>query len=296
MSNETISQALAAIITTATGRAFSPGQRHRALGGDASQASVLTGDDGRRFFVKLDRAAAEPLLAAEAAGLEELAQSRTISVPAVIAVGNTQGRAYLVIEHIDLRRADRGCLIRFGEALAELHGIVAPRHGWHHDNLLGATHQYNTPHGDWLEFWRENRLAVMLDALAGDEPALARDGDRLLSVLPTLLAGHAPEPSLLHGDLWSGNMAMDEAGRPVIYDPAVYYGDRETDLAMTELFGGFGPAFYEAYWASWPMRAEYREIRRPLYQLYHLLNHARLFGSSYVAPSQRIMRQLTAMA
>ena len=191
-----------------------------------------------------------------------------------------------------LRRADRGCLIRFGEALAELHGIVAPRHGWHHDNLLGATHQYNTPHGDWLEFWRENRLAVMLDALAGDEPALARDGDRLLSVLPTLLAGHAPEPSLLHGDLWSGNMAMDEAGRPVIYDPAVYYGDRETDLAMTELFGGFPASFYYAYEAVRPLVSGYQEIRRPLYQLYPLLVHVNLFGRSYVDATSRALRQV----
>ena len=289
-------QQLGAVIAQATGQAFVPADQQAATGGDASQAFVLTGRDERRFFVKLDRPEAAPMLAAEAAGLEELAQSRSIRVPAVVAHGAFAERAYLVSEYIALRRADRACLIRFGEALSEMHGIVAPRHGWHRDNLLGATRQYNTPHGDWLEFWRENRLAAMLDALAADQPALARDGDRLLAVLSDLLAGHTPEPSLLHGDLWSGNMAMDADGKPVIYDPAVYYGDRETDLAMTELFGGFGPAFYEAYWGSWPMRAEYREIRRPLYQLYHLLNHARLFGAGYVAPSRRLMQELIAQA
>ncbi|KEZ76774.1 fructosamine kinase family protein [Salinisphaera hydrothermalis] len=282
-------------ISAATGRAFSIDDRRAALGGDINEAHIL-GDGERRFFVKTNRPERRDMFEAEAAGLVELRQATLLRVPEPITVDATGELAFIVLEYVPLARPTRESMTRLGEGLAELHGIVATRHGWDRDNTLGPNPQHNARHADWTEFWRENRLAVMLDALAPDYPDVARDGDRLLAVLPDLLSGHKPEASLLHGDLWGGNAGMDEDGRPVIYDPAVYYGDRETDLALTELFGGFSPDFYEAYWGAWPAAAGYREIRRPLYQLHHLLNHARLFGGGYAAQARRVMNQLIARA
>lgn len=287
-------EAIDAEISRASGQTFVTAARVRLSGGDINRAFRLEGRDGRCYFIKENTAQRLAMFQAEAAGLDELAASAILRVPCPLVAGRTRDTAFLVLEHIALQRPTREAMIRLGEGLAELHGIVATRHGWSRDNTLGETRQHNAPHADWIEFWRENRLAVMIDALAPDYPALGRTGDRLLRVLPDLLAGHVPEASLLHGDLWGGNAGMDEAGRPVIYDPAVYYGDRETDLALAELFGGFSPAFFEAYRGAWPIAPGYREIRRPLYQLHHLLNHARLFGGGYPDQAERVMRQLLA--
>lgn len=288
-------QAIDAAIAGATGTRFAANARTRAGGGSINAAYRVTGA-GARYFVKINRADRVGMFAAEAAGLAELRQAVGVRVPRPITHGVAGEDAFLVLENIDLQRPSRAALTRLGEALADLHGIVATRYGWDRDNTIGTSLQTNAWHPDWREFWRENRLAAMLDALAPDHPELARDGDALLAVLDTLLKEHAPEPSLVHGDLWGGNVAMDERGTPVLFDPAVYYGDRETDLAMAELFGGFSPLFFEAYWGAWPMNAGYRRVRRPLYQLYHLLNHARLFGGHYVAESRRVMRMLCAEA
>lgn len=286
-------RAIESAISAATGRRFQIDGQTPVAGGDISATHVLS-DGERRFVVKIKPVDRRFMFEGEAAGLAELRQAFGLRVPAPITVGEAGSIAFIVLEYLALRRPTRAAMSALGEGLAELHGIVAPRHGWNRDNALGSTPQHNAQHADWVEFWRENRLAVMLDALAPEHPELARDGDRLLAALSDLLAGHQPEASLLHGDLWGGNVAMDMSGAPVIYDPAVYYGDRETDLAMTELFGGFAPEFYEAYWGAWPPKPGYREIRRPLYQLHHLLNHARMFGNRYASRAQRVMQQLLA--
>ena len=282
-----------AAIARTTGRRFASGHRTRVGGGSINSAYRL-GDARQRFFLKLNRADRHAMFEAEAAGLAELGQAVGLRVPRVITHGTVGSHAFLVLEYIALQPLAPAAMTRLGEALADMHGIVAARYGWDRDNTIGSSAQPNARHPHWLEFWRENRLAAMLDALAPIHPGLGRDGDALLAVLDELLAGHRPEPSLVHGDLWGGNVAMDEAGTPVLYDPAVYYGDRETDLAMAELFGGFSPLFFEAYWGAWPMSPGYRYVRRPLYQLYHLLNHARLFGGHYVAESRRVMQSLLA--
>lgn len=285
--------AIDAQVARALGRRFASDERRRLGGGSINDAYRL-GDGRSRFFVKLNRLDRADMFEAESAGLNELRQAVGLRVPEVIAQGVSHRRAYLVLEYIDLKPIDRTGMQRLGEALADMHGIVADAHGWHRDNTIGTSAQPNAPHPDWLEFWRENRLATMLDALAPEHAALAREGDALLAVLDRLLADHHPEPSLVHGDLWGGNIAMDEQGTPVLYDPAVYYGDRETDLAMAELFGGFSPLFFEAYWGAWPMAPGYREVRRSLYQLYHLLNHARLFDGHYIDESRRLIARLRA--
>lgn len=280
-------------ISEATGEPFVTEARRRVSGGDINQAFVLSGH-GRAWFLKINRADRLSMFEDESAGLSELRQAVGLRVPIPVALDTDGEWSFLVMEHMELHTPTRDCMTRMGEALADMHGIVAARHGWSRDNMIGSNPQHNTRHASWTEFWRENRLAVMLDAMSPEHPVLARDGDRLLAALPDLLAGHVPEASLLHGDLWGGNAGMDEAGRPVIYDPAVYYGDRETDIALAELFGGFSPDFFEAYWGAWPGTPGYREIRRPLYQLYHLLNHARLFGGGYVGQSHRVIQQLLA--
>lgn len=280
-------------IGSAEGSAFAAESRRRVGGGSINTAYRLQQGDAQ-YFVKLNRAARSDMFAAEAEGLAELHQAVGLRVPRVITRGVSGARAFLVLEYIAMRAPDATAMTRLGEALADMHGVVAARHGWRRDNTIGPNPQHNAPHPRWAEFWRENRLAVMLDALAPTQPEVAREGDILLGRVAELLAGHQPEPSLLHGDLWGGNVGMDSAGVPVIFDPAVYYGDRETDLAMAELFGGFSPLFFEAYWGAWPMSPGYRTIRRPLYQLYHLLNHARLFGRAYVEHSRRVIAQLLA--
>ena len=146
-----------------------------------------------------------------------------------------------------------------------------------------------------MDFWQKQRLGYQLDlAATNGAPATLIDGGRRLQEgLAAFYRDYRPTPSLLHGDLWGGNWAADEIGRPVIYDPATYYGDREADLAMTELFGGFEPAFYSAYQAHSPLADGY-ELRRDLYKLYHMLNHLNLFGGGYLSSCENLIDQLLA--
>jgi fructosamine-3-kinase len=144
-----------------------------------------------------------------------------------------------------------------------------------------------------VSFWRTQRLQFQLELAAqqGHGGRLQSQGEKLLDAFPALFAGYSPQPSLLHGDLWSGNYAFTRAGEPTIYDPAVYYGDREADIAMTELFGGFGADFYAAYQADFPLDAGYG-VRKTLYNLYHILNHLNIFGDSYRSQAYRMMDTL----
>ncbi len=250
-------------------------------GGDISAAWRLTTDDAD-VFVKTGLAEASEMFAAEAEGLSELAQAKAVRVPEVLAIGQHQDTAFLAIEWLRFGRSDAHSERLLGEQLAELHRTVKDRFGWHRDNTIGLTPQHNTWDADWVTFFREQRLGFQLrlaaqNGFAGD---LQAKGARLLKRLPVFFDGYQPSSSLLHGDLWGGNWATCD-GLPVIFDPAVYYGDRETDLAMTRLFGGFGRAFHEAYQASWPLEPGSDE-RCHLYQLYHVLNHLNLFGSGYL--------------
>ncbi len=247
------------------------------------------------LFVKVASDAQLPMLEAEAAGLAELKQANAIRVPGVRTVGTTGRQAFLALEWIEFGAATTACEARLGEQLAWQHRLNGQRFGWHRDNTIGSTSQPNAWSDDWVTFFRERRLAYQLDLARrnGHEGALTQRGSELLELMGAFFASHRPVPSLLHGDLWGGNWAADAAGQPVVFDPAVYFGDREADVAMTRLFGGFGNAFYTAYHATWPLD-QAAGTRRALYNLYHVLNHLNLFGGSYREQAQSMIDRLLA--
>ncbi|MGH8703067.1 MAG: fructosamine kinase family protein [Burkholderiales bacterium] len=282
-------------IRAATGAPFTIESRAGAGGGCINECHVIRGR-GRAFFVKLNTPEKAEMFSAEAAGLHEIARTKTLRVPNPVCHGASPAACWLVLEHLELRSGDDRSMGKLGRNLARMHRATGERYGWHRDNTIGATPQVNTRSGDWIAFWHEHRLGYQLKLAAGKgHGRLAANGERLMEKLPAFLAGYSPPPSLLHGDLWSGNAAMEASGEPVVFDPAVYYGDREADLAMTELFGGFPPSFYEAYGAEYPLDKGY-PARKHLYNLYHVLNHLNLFGGAYGTQAQRLIDQLLANA
>ncbi len=287
---------IAAAIASATGKPFSI-ERREAIGGGCINSAARVAGGGRTYFVKTNGAAKADMFAAEAAGLAEIGATQTIRVPQPLCHGANQDASWLVVEFMALGPERPGGMRTLGRQLAALHRTTQDRFGWHRDNTIGATPQTNTPSADWIAFWREHRLGYQLALAArnGYAGALQREGARLMERLPGLFVTYTPQPSLLHGDLWSGNAAFDQAGAPVVFDPAVYYGDREADLAMTELFGGFSAEFYAAYRETWPLDAGYA-VRRDLYNLYHVLNHLNLFGGGYLSQSERLVGRLLAAA
>jgi len=259
-------------------------------GGDISAAWRLASTNGDLFIKTGPRSSAD-MFAAEADGLAELTKPGSILVPRLIATGQSESLAFLALEWLRLEAAGTTVQRLMGEQLAELHRTTSDRFGWHRDNTIGLTLQINTWNENWVDFYREHRLEFQL-RLAKDKGFggdLQVRGAQLLKRLP-IYFDDEPAVSLLHGDLWGGNWACCE-GRPVIFDPAVYYGDRETDIAMARLFGGFGAAFYDAYEAAWPLPDGHEE-RQHLYQLYHVLNHLNLFGSGYLGRAIGLMDRL----
>jgi len=286
--------AVAQSIAAATGRPFVA--RSRApVGGGCINAAFAVSDGAQRYFVKTHDAAHAAMFAAEARGLALLAAANAIRIPQPVCHGTDAHSSWLVLEHVEFGSRTPAGEHALGHALAALHRHTAREFGLDHDNFIGSSPQPNAPCASWAAFWRDRRLGAQL-ALArenGLPSALIAQGERLMEAVPALLAGHAPAASLLHGDLWGGNAAYAADGTPVIFDPAAYYGDREADIAMTELFGGFGPDFYQAYRDAWPLPAGYPS-RRELYNLYHVLNHANLFGGGYVGRAQRMIAALLA--
>lgn len=264
----------------------------RAVGGGLSRAIRCASAVGP-VLIKLNGREKLEMFEAEALGLQALATAAALGVPRVVAVGRAGEHAFLVIEWIEFGRASPAAETRLGRGLAAQHRCTSARFGWRRNNTIGLTPQDNTWTAAWLEFWRDRRLGPQLErAAANGLPQACRDqGARLLEGLDALLLDHEPEPSLLHGDLWSGNWGATPAGKPYVFDPAVYYGDREADLAMTRLFGGFGPAFYRAYGDAFRLPHGW-EVRSRLYALYHLLNHFNLFGAAYLG---QVTRSLAAL-
>jgi protein-ribulosamine 3-kinase len=235
---------------------------------------------GTRRFLKTNSPDLRDAFAAEADGLAALRKAG-LRAPEALAHGGAGGEAYLLLEYLELEaKGDFGAL---GRMLASAHRRPGPRFGWARDNYIGLTPQKNAWCDDWAEFWVTRRLEPQI--------CMAREKGFDVSMPPLRwLEKHQPQPSLLHGDLWSGNSGLTPEG-PVVFDPAVYYGDREADVAMTELFGGFPREFYRAYKETFPLDAGY-ERRKYLYNLYHLLNHLNLFGGGYLGQVKSCLRLL----
>ncbi len=263
-------------------------------GGCIAQACRLETDRGV-YFLKWGPPAVTHTFQAEAVGLRALrAAESPLVIPEVVALGEARSDrpGFLVLEWIEPGRPGPRFWEHFGEGLARLHQAQGPRYGFTQDNFIGRMPQENAWEDDWPTFFWRHRLLPQV-RWARQRGRWERGWDRWLERLekrlPELLPARPPA-SLLHGDLWSGNFMVTADGRAALIDPAVYYGDRETDLAMTELFGGFDPRFYAAYRAAWPLEPGYEE-RRELYNLYHLMNHLNLFGSSYASGVARTLRR-----
>ena len=260
-------------------------------GGDISRAFKLTTND-KDFFVKLNRPDAEQMFRIEWSGLAELDAVPGIRVPEPMCVGRTQNAAYFVMEFVDLVPEIDPALA--GAAVADLHGLEHTRFGWDQNNFIGATVQQNSWHAGWAEFYWNCRLEPQLvGAIESGFSILEKTMAPLHKKTMELLEHHYVVPSLLHGDLWQGNIALSTSSEIVLYDPAVYWGDPETDIAATRLFNGFSKEFYQAYYAHIPLQ-DGAEERLSLYQLYHWLNHLNQFGQSYLDQTLNCISELYA--
>ena len=278
---------------------------HAVSGGDIHQAYQLHTNQGN-LFLKLNQAHLFPLFETEAHNLNAIQQSNSIRCPKVIGSGIFQNnQAWLLMEYLNL--TNHGDDLQRGRDLALMHHQVNKNpqpFGWFEDNYIGHTIQRNQWHFEWVEFYGKQRLQPQLELaqLRGAKPDLFDLGQQLITALPFWFQEYQPEASLLHGDLWGGNSAFVKesiAGstttEAVIYDPACYYGDRETDIAMTELFGGFSAEFYAGYNEVFPLNKDYAQ-RKPLYNLYHVINHFNLFGGQYEQQALQIIQALLKQA
>lgn len=279
-------------ISDAIGAPFVIKDHHAISGGSICEAWRLVGDK-RDFFIKTHKIGKLEMFAAEAQGLAEIASAHAIQTPQPLCWGEGEDRSYLIMEYLPLSGTHNAR--NFGQQLARMHHLMQDRFGWKRDNTIGATPQPNNWETDWLRFWQNQRLGYQLK-LAHHNGASRRTlakGEQLIDRLGDFFPGYTPQASLLHGDLWSGNWGTTGDGSTVIYDPAVYYGDHEADLAMTELFGNPGDDFWPSYREHFPIDPGY-PVRRTLYNLYHVLNHFNLFGGGYAGQAERMMDKLLA--
>ena len=259
-----------------------------AIGSGCINRAYKISDGNKAYFVKQNSTQFGDMFEVEASSLAELASSHTIKVPLPICYGSIGDQAYLVLEHLNLN--GRVNPVVQGQQLAALHQISHPQFGWHKNNTIGSTPQSNLQTNDWVTFWREQRLIPQFE-LAQRNGYQLDAVEQLIDCFDALFENYQPQASMLHGDLWGGNAAALNDGTPVIFDPAFYYGDRETDIAMTHLFGGFEADFYAAYNEAWPLQTGH-QARRTFYNLYHIINHLNLFGRGYLGQAVSMAEQV----
>lgn len=283
---------LAVALGKAIGVRLQPKPAAAVHGGSINESHRWETDAGP-IFVKVAPVQRRAMFDAEAEGLDALRRANAVRVPRVLGIAATASEVALALEWIELGGSSRAAETALGRQLAAQHRVTAKAFGWHRDNTIGSSPQLNGWGEDWTVFLRERRLRPQLNMarVNGFQGRLQQRGEQLLSQLERLLGSSHEPPSLLHGDLWGGNWGTDQRGAPVIFDPAVYFGDRVADIAMTRLFGGFGPSFYAAYEAAWPLPPE-ADVRVELYNLYHVLNHLNLFGGGYLAQALSSMERL----
>jgi fructosamine-3-kinase len=260
----------------------------RSISSGCINDSYVIGNQNTRYFIKLNQPNLLEMFTAEAAGLKAISQTQKILVPQPVGTGLISSHAYLVLTYLDLDNSNTANWQQLGQQLATLHQQpAAAQFGWQRSNNIGSTPQLNSWHSNWANFFSAQRLGYQLQ-LAGHHNF--PQGQQLLNELPTLL-NHQPAVSLVHGDLWGGNAGFTKTGQPVIFDPATHYADREVDLAMTELFGGFPAAFYQGYEKVYPLDKGYQQ-RKVIYNLYHILNHYNLFGGSYQSQANSMITKI----
>ena len=268
------------------GLLFSTESRQTLSGGDINKAYCLSNKQDR-YFVKINKSTLESMFSAECIGLNALVASKTFKIPKVIAKGVFEDKSYLVLEFIEMIAT--GNTFEFAKALANLHLKTHASFGFESDNFIGLNIQENNWCENWGEFFINYRLKPQLKKIESSH-SLGQT-KRLLVSISEFLNQHQPKPSLVHGDLWQGNVSYLRNGLPVIYDPACYYADHEVDLAMLELFGSPGNNFFEHYHKYYPIHSGY-SIRKEIYNLYHILNHANMFGGGYVQQSKSMLENI----
>ncbi|MBI3735869.1 fructosamine kinase family protein [Candidatus Sumerlaeota bacterium] len=270
-------------------------------GGCINNGMMIRLTSGQRYFLKFNPKAPEGLFESEAEGLVAIRRTGVVRAPEPIAFGSgtetgePNAPPFLVLEWIESGSPKAGTARTLGRQLAQMHEATAKQFGFESDNYIGASPQVNRWSDGWVEFFARSRLGVqskLLERRGYATSDLQSRLEKLIEKLPNLIGGREIKPSLVHGDLWSGNFMVDETGGPVLIDPAVHYADREVDLAMTELFGRFDPEFYGGYKEVHPLDAGYEE-RKDIYNLYHLMNHLYLFGLSYMSGVMQTLRRFT---
>ncbi len=291
--NAPVWQAITELIRNSTGIVGQSFEPIPVYGGNINSAWCLS-YGGKQFFVKTNRDGLLAMFEAEKAGLEEIAGSQSIRVPEVFGCGIGAGHSFIVMEFLELGRVADEPL--FARQLASMHRYTSNQFGFRINNTIGSTPQINDVSQDWVLFWRTHRLGFQLELAKKHrlDREMIHRGETLNEVVEQFFGGYQPIASLLHGDLWSGNQAVDSEGNPVIFDPACYYGDHEADLAMMELFGQPSTCFFDAYNEVFAIDSDYH-VRRDLYNLYHILNHANLFGGGYAASARRLIDNLLAL-
>ncbi|MBO7122638.1 MAG: fructosamine kinase family protein [Treponema sp.] len=285
-------KSLAEALVTLFGKSVAIQRTDRVAGGDINKSYAVTLNTGDTIFMKANAKEKAASFTAEAAGLFAIAQTGTIKTPKILCAGTDDGEevgySFLLMEYINSGEKRSDYWETLARELAAMHqadsaAFCEQGFGFYEDNFIGARPQDNAPAATWVEFFRDKRLAPQFKA--ADANFSSADRSRVTKLLDHLedFLIEPKKPSLLHGDLWSGNVMADPDGKAMLIDPAVYVGHAEADLAMTELFGGFPPAFYQAYREANPLESGY-ESRRDLYNLYQLLNHLNLFGQSYLGP------------
>lgn len=283
-------QTIAKEISQTTQTSFEITDTRSVSGGCINQGYRIIGND-KTYFVKLNQASAVEMFRAEALGLTQMYDTQTITIPKPICWGVAGNSSYIVLEWLDLGRGNSSSWLEMGRQLAQMHSQgTADKFGWEMNNTIGSTPQINTWMDNWADFFAEQRIGYQL-RLAKRKGGNFPDTKQVVAAIKEKLADRQPIASIVHGDLWSGNANITADGQPTIFDPATYYGDREVDLAMTELFGGFPSAFYQGYNQQWQLDSGYRE-RKTIYNLYHILNHFNIFGGGYASQAQRMIQQI----
>jgi len=314
---------LASALTKLFGNSVAILHTDRISGGDINKAYGITLNTGDHIFMKANEKNNIAFFTAEAAGLQAIADTNTIKTPRILCTGTDDGEytgySFLLLEFINSTNRCKNYWETFAQELAAMHNAntkdfvtkldadqpdasvpttnptdstapVPAQFGFYRDNFIGATAQKNTPDISWCSFFRDCRLVPQFRA--ADSYFTPENRSKITKLLDNLdkFLIEPEHPSLLHGDLWNGNVMADSDGKALLIDPACYTGHREADLAMTELFGGFPPKFYEAYREAAPLQTGYKD-RRDLYNLYQLLNHLNLFGSAYLEPVLNIIEE-----